>query len=336
MQVYRLAPGAHLDGLTRSEEAPRALGPGEVRVRVRAVALNYRDLMIARGSYPLGSDRPLIPCSDGAGEIIECAPGAGRFSVGDRVVSSFFPRWIGGLPAPETLADSLGGTVDGMLAEETVLHETALIRAPDGLDFAEAATLSCAGVTAWNALFETAALRPADTVLLLGTGGVSIWALQLAVATGLRAIVTSSSDAKLARAEALGAQGLINYRRTPEWQQEVLRLTAGRGVDAVLEVGGRDTVLRSMAALRMRGTAVIIGGVSGLGGEFAPRSLVAVAQRMAGVFVGSRTMLEDLSRFVGITQLHPVIDRRFGFEQAREAYAFLESGQHFGKVVLEF
>jgi NADPH:quinone reductase-like Zn-dependent oxidoreductase len=222
-----------------------------------------------------------------------------------------------------------------MLAEEVVLHEEALVAIPAHLSYAEAATLPCAAVTAWNALFVEGGLRAGDSVLLLGTGGVSISALQLAKAAGLQTIITSSSDAKLERARALGAAATINYRTMPEWQDEVLRLTDGRGVDLVLEVGGQGTLTRSIASTRMGGTVAIIGGVSGFGGELNPFALIGGAKRLVGIFVGSRSMLEDLNRFLGITGVHPVVDRAFPLHQAREAYTYLKKGEHFGKVVIE-
>ncbi|MGH8807877.1 MAG: zinc-dependent alcohol dehydrogenase family protein, partial [Noviherbaspirillum sp.] len=254
MYAYQIVPGAGIAGLERVKQQERELAPGEVRVRVRAVALNYRDLMVAQGNYLASAGQPLIPCSDASGEVIATGAGVTRFKVGDRVASVFFPDWIEGSVAPGKTATAPGGGVNGVLAEQIVLHEDALVRVPSHLDFVEAATLTCAGVTAWNALFVESALKPGGTALLLGTGGVSVWALQLAKAAGVRTIITSSSDEKLARARQLGADLAVNYSATPEWQQEVLRLTQGRGVDLVLEVGGRGTLARSIASTRMGGT----------------------------------------------------------------------------------
>jgi len=223
-----------------------------------------------------------------------------------------------------------------MLAEEVVLHEDALAIVPAGLSFIEAATMPCAAVTAWNAIFVSGNhVKPGDTVLLLGTGGVSILGLQLARAAGLRTIVTSSSDEKLARARELGAHHTINYTTIPEWQDEVLHLTHGVGAQVVLEVGGQGTVNRSVAAVAMGGTVAIIGGVSGFGGEVNPAALLASAKRLVGVHVGSRAMLEDVMRFVDASGVKPVIDRVFPFDQAQDAYRYLESGAHFGKVVID-
>jgi NADPH:quinone reductase-like Zn-dependent oxidoreductase len=222
-----------------------------------------------------------------------------------------------------------------MLAEEVVLSEDALVKIPPAMSFVDASTMPCAGVTAWNAIFESSkAIRPGDTVLLLGTGGVSVLGLQLARAAGLRTIITSSSDEKLQRARELGAHHTINYRTFPEWQEEVLRLTHGVGAHVVLEVGGQGTVNRSVASTAMGGSIAIIGGVSGFGGEVNPATLLASAKRMVGIFVGSRTMLEQVLRFSDTAGLQPVVDRVFTFDQAREAYRHMESGSHFGKVVI--
>lgn len=332
MNTWRVAAGSNIDGLKRASEAPQHAGPGQVRIRLKAASLNFRDLMVVRGWYPVSSQEPLVPGSDGVGEVLETGPGASRFQVGDRVATSFFPEWVDGPMSLAGIAGALGGGGVGTLAGEIVLPEHALIRSPAHLSDTEAATLTCAGVTAWNALFETANLRPGQTVLLLGTGGVSIWALQLAKAAGARVIITSSSDAKLERAKAMGADATINYTRTEEWGVEARRLNGGEGVDVVLEVGGEKTIAQSLAAVRMQGTVAIIGGVSGMGGTVHPRQLIVGATRMNGVFVGSRRMHENLARFVGVAKIHPVVDRAFGFDEVPEAYRYFEKGQHFGKV----
>jgi NADPH:quinone reductase-like Zn-dependent oxidoreductase len=221
-----------------------------------------------------------------------------------------------------------------MLAEEVVMHEDALVAVPPHLDFTEAATLTCAGVTAWHALFVEGRVKPGNSVLLLGTGGVSIWALQLAKAAGLRTFITSSSDEKLKRARSLGADETINYRTVPEWHQEVLRFTGGRGVDLVVEVGGHGTLNRSVAATGTRGTVALVGGVEGFAAELDIMPLLVGAIRLTGIVVGSRAMFEDLNRFVAAARIRPVIDRVFEFGHAREALAYLSSGGHFGKVVI--
>lgn len=335
MKAYRIRHGARIEGLQLEDIGERSLEPHEVRVRVRAVSLNYRDLMVARGLYPSTSDRPVIPCSDGAGEVIEVGSMVSRVKPGDRVAASFFPHWHEGGPDRHKVRNSLGGDVDGMLAEEVTLHEEALVRIPDALGYVEASTLPCAAVTAWNAIFKSSDLRPGDTVLLLGTGGVSILGLQLAKAAGLRVIITSSSDEKLARARSLGADVTINYRTTPEWQDEVLKATGGAGVDMVLEVGGEGTVARSVAATAVGGTIAAIGGVSGFSGAVNPMTLTLGGKRMIGIFVGSRAMLEQVIKLVAGSGIKPVVDRVFPFAEAQEAYRHLESGAHFGKVVIE-
>ncbi|TJZ68621.1 zinc-dependent alcohol dehydrogenase family protein [Chitiniphilus eburneus] len=334
MQVYRLQPGSDIAGLELRDEAAPSLAPHQVRVRVRAVALNFRDLMVARGTYLASDGQSLIPGSDAAGEVIEIGAAVTRWRVGDRVASTFFPYWQDGAPTAAKTRAAPGAAADGVLAEQIVWGEDQLVGVPTHLDWHEAATLTCAGVTAWNALFVEGRLKPGASVLLLGTGGVSIWGLQLAHAAGVRTIVTSSSDAKLERARQLGASATINYRATPEWQEEVLRLTNGAGVDAVLEVGGQGTLTRSVASTGMGGTVAIIGGVSGFGGELEPFALIGGARRLSGIFVGSHAMHHDLNRLVTQADIHPVIDRVFAFDQAREAYAHLASGAHFGKVVI--
>lgn len=332
--AYSIRRGAGIDGLARVTRAQPAPGPHDVRVRMRAVALNYRDLMIARGDSGVpGLD--VVPASDGAGEVVEIGSEVTRFRVGDRVMSTFFPDWHEGAPDNARTARGLGGSTDGVLAEEVVMSEDAWVSIPAHLDFVEAATIPCAAVTAWNALFVAAPLKPGDSVLLLGTGGVSIWALQLAKAAGLRVLITSSDDAKLDRAIVLGADATVNYRRTPEWQDEVLRLTGGRGVDRVLDVGGPDTLPRSIAAARTGATIAVIGRLTGTAGvTIDPAALFGGSKRLFGVMVGSRAMSDDLSRFVELAGVRPVIDRLFDFDHAREAYAYLDTAQHFGKVVI--
>jgi NADPH:quinone reductase-like Zn-dependent oxidoreductase len=335
MQGYRVHSGRKQDAFERFTRQSVVVGPRDVHVRVRAVSLNYRDLMIARGDYPISTDNPPIAVADGTGEVIAIGAEVTRFRVGERVASIYFANWLDGDPTPAKLAKVPGASIDGMLAEEVVVHEDALVALPDHLDFKEGAALPCAGVTAWNALFVEGRVRPGDTVLLLGTGGVSIWALQLAKAAGLRAIVTSSSDEKLARAKKLGADETLNYRAKPEWQNDVLRLTGGRGVDLVVEVGGHGTLNRSVAATRMGGTIALVGGVSGFAAELQIVPLLVGSHRMTGITVGSRAMFEDMNRLVAAARIRPVIDRVFPFDRAREALAHLEAGSHFGKIVIE-
>jgi len=332
--AYSIRRGAGVEGLARITRASAALGPHDVRVRMRAVALNYRDLMVARGDSGVpGLD--IVPASDGAGEVVETGADVTRFRVGDRVIGAFFPDWHEGGPEPAKVSRALGGSADGVLAEEVVMDENAWAAMPAHLDFVEAATIPCAAVTAWHALFGLDPLKPGDSVLLLGTGGVSTWALQLAKAAGLRVVITSSDDAKLDRAAALGADATINYRCTPEWQDEALRLTGGCGVDRVLDIGGPDTLPRSIAAVRSGGTIAVIGRLTGTSGvTIDPAALFGGSKRLAGVLVGSRAMTEDVVRFVELARIRPVIDKLFDFADARDAYAYLGGAQHFGKVVI--
>jgi NADPH:quinone reductase-like Zn-dependent oxidoreductase len=333
MHAYRIFSGRNDNALERFERNTPTPAAREVRLRVRAVSLNFRDLMIARGDYPVFSENPPIAVADGAGDVLAVGTQVTRFRVGDRVAGIYYPNWIDGEPTPEKLALVPGANMDGMLAEEVVVHEDFLVAVPPHVSFNEAATLSCAGVTAWNAIFVEGRVKPGNTVLLLGTGGVSIWALQLAKAAGLRTLITSSSDEKLKRARLLGADEIINYRTQPEWQEEVLRFTQGRGADLVIEVGGHGTLNRSVAAARTGGTIVLVGGVSGFAAELQIMPLLG-NKRVIGITVGSRTMFDDFNRFVAAAGIRPAIDRVFGFDQAREAYAYLKAASHFGKIVI--
>ncbi len=334
MKAYQISSGANIAGLQRAEVRAKELGPNDVRVAIRAVSLNYRDLMFARGEYIVSSKEPRIAACDGAGEVIEVGSKVGRFRKGDRVATIYFPKWIDGEPTPHNTAGTLGAEDDGVLAEQIVINEEGLVTIPAHLDFVEAATLPCAATTAWNSLFVEGKLKAGGSVLLQGTGGVSIHALQLAHAAGAQVIITSSSDAKLEKARRLGADATINYRTNPDWQDEVLRFTGGRGVDVVLEIGGRDTLKRSLAAARMGGSVAVIGGLSGWSSETEFMPLVGGAKRLVGIFVGSRKMFEDLNRVVSTAEIRPVVDRTFTFDQAREAYEHLASGSHFGKVTI--
>lgn len=328
MKAYQLTPGGGLDGIRMVDRPEPKPGPGEVLIRVRATSLNYRDLMLARRSQ-----QAVIPLSDGAGEVAAVGPGVTAFAAGDRVAGCFFTSWPDGEVQPEYLRDALGGAIDGMLAELVALPASAVVKLPDYISFEEAATLPCAAVTAWNAMFVQSRLLPGHSVLLLGTGGVSIIGLQLARLAGLRAIITSSSDAKLTRARELGADATVNYRTREDWEQAVLELTGGRGVDLVLEVAGPATFARSMAATRVGGAIVLIGALA-TGGDPGTAPLVTRNIRATRVYVGSRVMFEDLNRALALCELHPVIDRAFDFDEAVAAYRMLESQQHFGKIVI--
>jgi NADPH:quinone reductase-like Zn-dependent oxidoreductase len=332
MKTYELQPREGFDSLTLVERPPQDLGPGDVRVRVRAASLNYRDLNIARLARKRA--RAVVPVSDGAGEVVEVGSSVTRRKVGDRVAAAFFPTWVDGGLDESHHANALGGSIDGMLREEVVLPEHAWVPVPEHLSLEEAATLPCAGVTAWNALYEAATLRPGDVVLVQGTGGVSIFALQIAHAAGARVVLTSSSDAKRERARLLGADHTIDYKKTPAWGDEARRWTGGRGVDIAIEVGGPGTFDQSIASLRYGGTVSILGVLTGMKGEVNTYALFHKGARVHGVYVGSVRMFEALNRLLAALDLHPVIDRVFAFDEARAAYEHLASGAHFGKVVV--
>jgi NADPH:quinone reductase-like Zn-dependent oxidoreductase len=332
MKVYELVPREGLDAVQPAERPPAPLGPGDVRVRVRAVSLNYRDLGMARLARKLKG--PLVPVSDGAGEVVEVGPAVTRVRVGDRVAAAFFPTWLDGELAEAHHQHLLGGTLDGMLTEERVLPESAWVPLPEHLSYEEGATLPCAAVTAWHALFEAGALRPGDTVLAQGTGGVSIFVLQLARAAGAQVVLTSSSDAKRERARELGAAHTIDYKATPAWGEAVRAWTGGRGVDVGVEVGGPGTFDQTVQALRYGGTMSLLGVLTGTRGEVNTYAVFHKALRIRGIYVGSVRMFEALNRALSAAQLHPVIDRVFPFAEARAAYEHLASGAHFGKVVI--
>ncbi len=329
IREYRLEPGSSGLELTMRDVARPEPGAGEVLIRVRAVSLNRRDLSVAGRSSSSG----LVPLSDAAGEVIAVGSGVTQFAVGDRVAGTFFADWPGGPRTAEAMASARGGGVDGVLAEVIVSHEDGLIAVPDYLTYEEAATLPCAAVTAWRALFTNGALERGETVLLEGTGGVSIFGLQLAAAAGARPIITSSSDTKLERARALGAVGTVNYRSRPEWQEDVLALTNGEGVDHVLEVVGQDTMLRAIQALAYDGHIAVIGGLSGRA-DALPLGRLPRGALISNVFVGSREDFEAMNEFLVEHELHPVIDRVFPFEEAAAAYAYMDSGAHIGKIVI--
>lgn len=334
MIAIELQPRPDFDSLTRVERASRPLGPRDLRVRVRAVSLNYRDLSVARAAQRRPNAAPVIATSDGAGEVVEVGGQVTRFRTGDRVCPIFFPAWHDGELVAAYHSRALGGSTDGMLAEEHVAHEDAVVPVPAHLSFEEAATLPCAGVTAYNALFECAQIGPGQTVLVQGTGGVSIFALQLAKAAGARVILTSQSEAKRRRAQELGADHVIDYKATPNWGEAVQAWTERRGVDVVVEVGGPGTFDQSVIALRYAGTMSLLGVLTGVKGEVNTYGVFQKALHVRGVYVGSRRMFEALNRALTVTGLRPIVDRVFPFEAYREAYEHLASGAHFGKVVI--
>lgn len=331
MRAWHLTePG--IGGLRLVEAAQRPPGEHQVRIAMRAWSLNYRDLAIASGrrNLPL----PLVPLSDGAGEVIEVGTAVTSVKPGDRVATCFFERWVSGEPTDEALASALGAARGGALAEEIVLHEDGVIRAPEHLSYEEVATLPCAALTAWDALFRRGQpCRPGDTVLLLGTGGVSIFGLQFALMAGAHTIITSSSDEKLAKARTLGVHETVNYRATPEWHVPVRELTGGRGVDHVIEIGGATTIPESLQSVRQGGRIALIGAVAGAGsvdiGSAGTRRI-----SIEGVYVGSRDMFAEMNRALMSHGTRPVIDSTFAFEEAPAAYEYMTGQSHFGKVVI--
>lgn len=332
MRVYELAGGG-IDGLVMAERPRPEPGPGQVLIRIHAVSLNYRDLMVASGDYR-HARKGMVPASDGAGEVVAVGAGVTRFHPGDRVAGIFFQGWQSGGLQAEAEGSGLGGMIDGVLAEYVVLGEDGVVHVPDHLSWEEAATLPCAGVTAWNALFETGSVRSGDTVLVQGTGGVSIFAIQFARMAGARVLVTSSSDDKLARAAALGAHATLNYRAEPEWDRWALESTGGKGVDHVIEVGGPETFARSLNAVRRQGEVSVIGVLTGRSGTVPTAEIMWKQIRVMGVLVGSREMFEAMNRALTLHRVKPVVDRVFPFAEAREAFRYLEGAGHFGKVVI--
>lgn len=334
MTVMEIQGSFGLSNLKPAERAVPKPGPGQVLVRMTAASLNFRDLLMVRGLYNPRQPLPLIPFSDGAGEVAALGKGVKRFAVGDKVCPTFFQGWPAGEPSRDKLKTSLGGPADGVLREYAVFAEGGLVRAPAHLSDAEAACLPCAAVTAWNALVTRGGLIGGETVLVQGTGGVSIFALQIAKALGARVIATSSSDEKLARARELGADELINYRATEKWGAEARGLTGGRGVDLVVEVGGANTLEQSLAALRPGGRIAMIGVLSGTASKIDVIPILMQGLRIQGIIVGHRESFEDLNRFVSQVKLRPVIDQVRPWTEAPAALEAMVAGEHLGKIVL--
>ncbi|HKP11061.1 MAG TPA: NAD(P)-dependent alcohol dehydrogenase [Blastocatellia bacterium] len=325
-----------IDNLAPVERDEPQAAAGEVIVRLRAASLNYRDLMFVKGTYNPKAKLPAVPFSDGAGEVTALGEGVTRWRVGDRVCPIFVQGWIEGPATMQKNRTALGaGDRDGVLREMAAFHEDALVKIPEHLSYEEAATLPCAAVTAWNALVHSGNLKAGETVLALGTGGVSVFALQIARMYGARVIITSSSDEKLARARELGASETINYQKTPDWDKEVAVLTSRFGVDHVIEVGGAGTLSKSLNAARVGGHVALI-GVLASGGSFNPISVLMKGVRLQGVFVGSRQMFEEMNRAIEANHLRPVIDRTFAFDEVADALRYMESGSHFGKIVITY
>jgi NADPH:quinone reductase-like Zn-dependent oxidoreductase len=334
LKVWQVAREWSIEGMELVEQPEPEPGPGQVVVRIRAASLNYRDLLTVQGkggAYKL----PLVPCSDGAGEVAAVGTGVTGIAIGERVCPMFFPSWLDGGPSAGNRRLALGGTRPGVLQERMLLDADGISRIPSHLSFVEAATLPCAALTAWRALFDEARIRPGETVLVQGTGGVSIFALQFAKLAGATVVVTSSSDQKLERARALGADHTINYRKIPEWGKAAAAW-AGGGIDHVVEVGGKDTLPQSIDAAKIGGTILVIGVLSGFSQEIGIPSIFGKNLHVIGLSVGSRSTFGNMVSAIERNRMRPVVDRTFDFQAVPEALKLMQAGGHFGKIAIEF
>lgn len=332
MKKYQIISDKGIDDLQLTEGAMPSVGDMDVLVRIKSSSINYRDLTTIENPMPRNINFPLVPNSDGVGKVVEVGSKVTRVGVGDRVCGIFFQTWMDGEIASIDMANALGGTVDGVLSEYRAFDEKGLVKVPEHLTDPEASTLPCSGVTAWNSLVEKACVKPGDTVLLLGTGGVSIMALQFCQMLGVKAILTSSSDEKLSRGRALGAWQTINYREEPNWDLRVLDLTDGRGVDHVVEVGGAGTLPKSINAVRVSGSIGLIGILTE--GQVDPMPILRKSLHLHGIYVGHRRMFEDMNRAISAHQMRPVIDQTYPISNARDAYHAMRAANHFGKLTI--
>jgi NADPH:quinone reductase-like Zn-dependent oxidoreductase len=334
MRAFQLPQATGIEALTKVDLPQPKPAHRQVLVKVLACSLNFRDLAIVLGRYRMPTKANVVPLSDGAGEVVEVGPGVTRVKVGDRVAGNFFQRWLGGHASADTQASALGGGIDGMLREHAVLEEDGVVKLPAHLSYQEGACLPCAGVTAWNALVEHGRLIAGQTVLVQGTGGVSMFALQFCKLFGADVIATSSSDAKLERAKKLGAAHGVNYKTTPDWDKAVVEVTGGVGVDQVVEVGGAGTIAKSLGALRLGGKISMIGVLSGAA-DLNPMLIMGKRANVQGISVGSTQMFEALNRAIAVARMKPVIDKVFPFEETPAAFRHMQSAQHFGKIVID-
>ncbi|MBC3541001.1 NAD(P)-dependent alcohol dehydrogenase [Rufibacter sediminis] len=337
MKAYRLHAPKGWENLKKEECQEPSVTGNQIKINIKAVSLNFRDTAVTRGgfAYP-GEKLPMIPFSDGAGVITEVGPDVRKFKVGDRVSPNFFPDWHGGNFSAQKVFRSLGGSTDGVLAEYVVFSEDSVAKVPDFFSFEEAASFPCAGVTAWHSLVTKGGIKAGETVLVQGTGGVSVFGLQIAKLFGAKVIITSSSNEKLEEAKALGADYLINYKETPDWGKKALELTNGAGVDYILEVGGKDTLPQSLEALKPGGSIYIIGAVGG-GAPGQANELFLSPLNMVnlqGIYVGSVDMLEEIFTAFAPNQVKPAIGKTFEFDQVHQALEFMSNGAHFGKIVV--
>ncbi|MCI4643153.1 MAG: NAD(P)-dependent alcohol dehydrogenase [Hyphomonadaceae bacterium] len=333
MRIARLNQPAGLDNLVIGEKPTPQPGPGEILVRVHASSLNFHDFAVIAGFLPTPDGR--IPMADGAGEVVAVGDGVTRFQPGDKVMSTFYPNWQDGAPTPESFVGVPGDQADGFAAEYVAMPASGLVHMPKGYSYAEAATLPCAALTAWRALMLEAQIKPGDWVLTQGTGGVSIFALQLAKAVGAHVISTSSSPEKLERLSALGADHVINYKETPEWGSKAKEITGGRGVDQVIEIGGPGTLAQSIAACTIGGHISLIGVLTGISGDVPTHGFTAGNITLRGFTVGSRRQLETMVKGIETLGIKPVISDRFALEDIAGAFAHQMAHKHFGKIVLE-
>ncbi len=337
MKVFQLQNEWSFENLALAERPQPAAGPGQVLLRMRAASLNYRDLVVLQRGYGASTGSlPLIPISDGVGEVVAVGADVQRVAVGDRVCPLFFQGWSGGEASNERLSNSLGGPLDGVMAEYMLVNAEGVARVPEHLSDIEAATLPCAALTAWSAVVTEGRIKAGDRVLIQGTGGVSLFALQFARLMGAYPIVISSSDEKLARARELGAAATLNYRETPEWGRPVKQLAGGDGVDHIIEVGGSQTLPQSLRAIRAGGSISMIGVLSGPNMDVRLGLIVTRQIRMQGITVGHRDGFDAMARAIGQQQLRPVVDRSFAFAELPAALEYLRSGSHFGKICLQF
>ncbi|MEM7353961.1 MAG: NAD(P)-dependent alcohol dehydrogenase [Acidobacteriota bacterium] len=336
MKVFEIRDGFGLDQLLEAERPRPTPGHGEVLLEMKAASLNYRDLLMVNGHYNPRQPLPLIPCSDGVGEVIEVGEGVSRVAIGDRVATLFCQKWRGGAPDKKKLRHTLGGPYDGTLAEYMVLSEHGVVKVPDHLTHAEAATLPCAALTAWSALVTQGEVAAGDTVLVQGTGGVSLFALQFARALGARVIVTSSSDAKLEAVRKLGSWKEINYVDDPNWGKTVQEMTDGVGANHIVEVGGGGTLQQSLQAIRAGGQISLIGVLSGVTTDLNILPILMQNIRIQGILVGSREGFEKMNRCITQHEIRPVVDRIFPFDESREAFVYLSGASHMGKICVEF
>lgn len=334
MKAYQITGTDGYASLVQTDLPIPQPAPGEVLVSIKAVSLNYRDYMNVMGIRGVTGPIPRVPCSDGAGEVTAVGEGVTDWQIGDRVVIPFMPTWLDGPFSQAHAAAALGGAKDGVLREIVSVPASSLVKIPESLSYADAATLPCAAVTAWDALFVRGHLQPGATVLIQGSGGVSVFALQLAKQHGARVLATTSSDEKAARLRALGADATLNYRQTPDWAPWVLEQTGGLGADHVVEIGGPDTLNASLQATRFGGHIALIGVLTGTAGEIQTVQILRKGIRLDGIYVGSRAMLADVVAHFDQTGLHPVIESEFTFDQAAAAFRHLESASHFGKIVI--